>query len=250
MYLSKTSQILVIAALLGVSLAASCKEDLYCGACSESTANVCTGCTTSGRYMSSDADKNCKSTLSKAKVTDCKYYATMKTADTIDTSDCKVCNGKTFLNIDTSSGSTVIGCSDTAIDTSTCDAAITDCLQTVCRKTAIGASKYCTYCKNSKVPASDGKSCVTTGAITSCEQHWLDSTTPKCHQCASGYAIASDELSCKVNTDTNCGKLFSDGTNCAVCNPGYRFNGSVCSLKSWVMYSLSGLFMTCMLWLS
>merc|ERR1712048_1492458 len=56
------------------------------------------------------------------KVTDCKYYAgaisgTMKTAG-----DCMMCNKKTWLNIQDHStpASIVIGCSDTAIDTTTC----------------------------------------------------------------------------------------------------------------------------------
>jgi len=245
MILSKTSQILVIAALLGVSLAATCKSDLYCGGCSESTADVCTACTTSGRYMSSDADKNCKSMLSTAKITDCKYYATNKTADSVDTSDCKMCDSKTWLNIDTSSGTSVT-CSDTSLDSSTCDAAVPDCLQSVCRKTSINVVKTCTTCKNSKVPS--GNACGSTGAITHCEQHYLDGATPKCSHCATGYSVASDSLSCKAHSAANnCCKLFSDGTTCAMCDPGYRFDGTTCSLKSWMMYSLSGIFMSCML---
>jgi len=177
------------------------------------------------------------------KITDCKYYKDTITA-TKTTGDCTQCNSKTWLNItdNATAANIVVACSDTALDATTCAAAVANCDQSFCFKNTSNAYvKGCAKCAsgykgNGTLTAGVGyASCVNTSIVTNCTvADPVDNT--KCKTCATNYAVAdSNDTSCaSFTTDANCRKL-GGATWCKECKDGYYFDGQTCVLASSMM---------------
>jgi len=221
----------------------SCAASGYCMGCDMSTANTCTSCYNYGsgsigaRALASSA---CANKLATTLVTDCKFYSGYNAGSAQTVNNCQRCNSKTYLNMNLNT--LTVGCSDTAISTSTCTGAIANCEQTACY-TADGSAYVlsCQMCakgySGTGVATENAgyASCSTANNIANCEYHYLaGASTLSCYSCATGYAVASTPTSCTAyTTDSNCRQLHTDGT-CSQCMHNYYWNTSTCKLTALV----------------
>lgn len=176
-------------------------------------------------------------------ITDCKHYMnTISATKTIK--DCRQCNSKTWLNIkDNSQAASIeVTCSDTAIDTSGCSAAIANCAQSACYKNQSGTyTAVCALCNSGykgsgTLTANVGyASCTNSSIIANCSYaDPLDNT--KCQVCAANYAVASNQTSCtSFTTDAGCRQLSAAGGFCTYCIDGYYFDSKTCKMAGGIM---------------
>jgi len=188
-------------------------------------------------------------------VTDCKYYKGT-IGSTKSKTDCIECNSKTWLNITdhATAGSETIACSATALSSTNCASAVSNCSQSICYKPTSGNEKtLCAKCASGytgsgTLQAGVGyPTCSTTGIVANCDVHdTLDNT--KCYQCKTGYAVASTEKACTTFTsDTNCRKISADSTPfCTQCKSMYYFDSKTCKLQSSLMM-FSGLILAALM---
>jgi len=221
----------------------TCAKASYCQGCT-ADATTCTSCYNyeGGIKPKQFASNACGTDVANT-VTDCKYYNNVITA-TKNVKDCTMCNAKTWLNIqdNATAASIVIGCSDTAISTSTCAAAVTNCAQSACFKATGGTyAKVCAQCNtgykgDGTIVANVGyPNCVNTSIITNCSIANPHDNT-KCKVCAANFAVShSNDTSCAAFTaDANCRKL-GDATYCAECKDGYYFDDKTCTKAASIM---------------
>jgi len=162
-----------------------------------------------------------------------------------------MCDGKDWLNL-TNHGtpaSRTITCSDTAQNTTTCNATVSNCKQSSCYKTSGGTvSKVCAMCEEgytasgTQVDSMFYPSC-TKSTITNCDYH-NPSTPTKCMTCKSDYAVANNDLTCtSFTTDSNCRKLGTGNTYCYTCWMAYYFDTKTCLLGGKILAFVGSLMM-------
>lgn len=215
-------------------------------------ATTCSACFNwgSGTIGARQLASNACSTKVANTVTDCKFYKGTITS-TKSTSDCMVCNNKTYLNIKdhATASSITVACSNTASSTTTCKAAVSNCDQTFCfTNTSSTVNTGCKQCSTGYTGSGTQTSnvgyasCSKTGAITNCGLHSYALKT-KCYTCNTGYAVASAETSCTAfTTDANCRMLSSGGSYCKECWHSYYFTTTTCTLAANIL-ALGGMFM-------
>merc|ERR550532_2043765 len=229
--------ILLICSIQYARAAVSCVATNYCMECHASTANYCLACFNwgSGSVGARQLASNTCTTAMANKITDCKYYTGYSTS-TKSASDCLMCN-KDYNNANYSTN--VATCSNTAANTTTCTAKVSNCEQTLCY-TADGTtySLLCKVCKSEYAPSGTltsgigSTACATTSKITNCELHYLSGTTVACYTCKSNYAVASTSTTCSsYTTDSNCRQLNANSV-CGHCWAAYYFNVSTCKLQA------------------
>lgn len=229
-----------------LSAQGTCAKDSLCQGCTDG-ATTCTSCYNyAGKINPKQFATNACGTDVANTVADCKYYKNTISATKSNT-DCTQCNSKTWLNItdNSSAASIVIACSATAVDTTNCAAAVSNCTQSYCYKAAGSSTgvKGCALCASGYVgdgtPTAVGyPTCTQTGAISNCAYANRTDKT-KCAVCSTGYAVAiANDTSCTAfTTDANCRKLGGSTTPwCIECKDGYYFDGKgVCLMSSWMM---------------
>merc|ERR1712224_1183556 len=202
------------------------------------------------RALSSNACAN-KLTGTALKA-NCKFYDGTNNGSTA-AFNCMKCNKK-WNNKSAASSTYTQSCSDTAANTTTCNATISDCDNNVCY-TADGTTyaKGCFMCSKGKAGSGTCSSnygctaCAGT-AITNCDYHYYKGSANSCYSCKSGYAVASTTLTCSTyTTDSNCRQLNSSGA-CHQCWHSYYWNTTTCKLTAFVtMLSGAGLAILAML---
>merc|ERR1712070_1365034 len=158
-----------------------------------------------------------------------------------------VCNSKTWLNIadNATNASIAITCSDTAINTTTCTAAVANCEQSMCYTLGATATLGCRLCSSgykggaTSVTDADGiilgYTTCTAGSITNAEYYNVMNNA-QAGTCKSGYAVANAATSCVAfTTDSNCRSLGTGDTYCGQCWYAYYFSLTVCTLSASLM---------------
>jgi len=246
----KTTFITILAlCLVGYTYTAqgTCAAASHCMGCTDD-ATTCFACFNwgSGKIGAKQLATNACANAVANTVTDCKYYKGTITA-TKSSSDCAVCNSKDWLNVvdNNTAASIAITCSDTATNTTTCNAKVSNCMQSLCYTAAGGTvTKGCAMCdkgytgSGTQVSTLGYTACSTTGVVTNCE-YGLASDNTKCYSCKSDYAVASTDTSCTAfTTDSNCRKISS--TWCHECWHSYYFSSQKCTLAA-KLFIYSGL---------
>lgn len=232
---------LLIAVLVAQTFAVSCAAAHYCMGCHATTANTCLSCFNWGSGsvgVRALVSSSCTTAMTTTKVTDCKWYSGTNNGTTQDVNNCQMCN-KDYLNKNASTA--VPTCSNTALNTTTCSAKVSNCEQTVCY-TANGTTYTlaCGMCKKNYAGSGTATanagyaSCSTSGVITNCEYHYYTGSALGCYSCKSNYAVASTSTTCTAyTTDSNCRQLHSTGS-CGYCWHSYYWNVSTCKLTAFV----------------
>lgn len=234
-------------ALANLAMSApSCIKDNYCLGCDASVANKCTACHswmkgTIGPKLLNASTYDCKTDRSGSIVADCKNYmsTTATTADSVG-NNCVMCDGKDWLNYDSTSSPQVNTCSDTAIDATNCASTISDCEVSMCLKTVSGTKAVCAMCKSGYAGKSGAyqtnwgmfNACEKSTAIANCDKFTASGSTIQCYTCDSDYAVKSDSTSCVAfTTDSNCRQLNSSNA-CSHCWYSYYWDAAKCTLKA------------------
>merc|ERR1712048_736771 len=162
-------------------------------------------------------------------VTDCLYYFPT-ISSTKSTADCMKCNNKTWINMEdnATAANIKLACSDTAVDTTNCATAVSNCAQSVCYKPS--GTKKMNQANTGGLYPTCAQATITNAAIG----HMLDNTMV--YTCATGFAVANNQLSCVAFTaDANCRRLGTGNTYCADCKDSYYFDGTTCTLSAKLM---------------
>jgi len=127
--------ITVILAMANVAIAApSCPKENWCQGCDNT--NMCTACVSSvdsepgPRYITKGKCDKQRSQL----IAGCKMYRNVSHADESTGRVCKECDGKKWLNIDTTTSGSKNSCTDTPYDAINCKTQIANCDVSACYK--------------------------------------------------------------------------------------------------------------------
>lgn len=241
----------------------ACLAASFCQGCDTTDTSKCSFCYTWGALSmagSAAAATTCTAAVpSTYAITSCleyglfspdNVYTSMAVPAIANSPRCKICDGKTYLNIDAAAATET--CSDTGLTlTGTvyiCSEPIEGCAQTVCYKSASAEYKWCNRCSNNYYPSGivqmdsattfRAASCTKGIMISYCYYYIVNGTSnvPACESCQDGFVASYDFSGCEAadSTTSFCNSLAVasvSGTakTCGICWTGAYFNGASCA---------------------